>query len=126
MTSSLTSSLGPAALPPSFSLFFGSVEAASECSVSGEALRAARLSLLAAHTSRTSANAVARSVRPTPMYWLSLLSNLYPPQVRRTGALVKEFFNFNRTLIFLYTTIYLPCGGIVCARESRPYGKLNN
>nr|CAI5864203.1 unnamed protein product [Callosobruchus analis] len=33
---------------------------------------------------------ISGAVRPTPTYWLPLLSNLYPPQVRRTGALVKE------------------------------------
>nr|CAI5818358.1 unnamed protein product [Callosobruchus analis] len=34
---------------------------------------------------------ISGAVRPTPTYWLPLLSNLYPPQVRQTGALVKEF-----------------------------------
>nr|CAI5850760.1 unnamed protein product [Callosobruchus analis] len=34
---------------------------------------------------------ISGAVCPTPTYWLPLLSNLYPPQVRRTGALVKEF-----------------------------------
>nr|CAI5866467.1 unnamed protein product [Callosobruchus analis] len=34
---------------------------------------------------------ISGAVRLTITYWLPLLSNLYPPQLRRTRALVKEF-----------------------------------
>lgn len=34
---------------------------------------------------------ISGAVRPTPTYWLPLLSNTYPPEIRRTEALLKEF-----------------------------------